>query len=107
MQDNNLSWFQYRILFKILGTKDYLKKIKITEADKCGLCKKSEESIFHLFSLCDQANLIWDGIRQWIKNKIGFDLGFNHTMKTRLGQLGANISPDRSSLTPQVLIGNF
>ena len=25
---------------------------------------------------------------------------------TRLGQLGANISPDRSSLTPQVLIGN-
>ena len=29
------------------------------------------------------------------------------TDKTRLGQLGANISPDRSSLTPQVLIGNF
>ena len=28
-------------------------------------------------------------------------------VKTRLGQLGANISPDRSSLTPQVLIGNF
>ena len=28
-------------------------------------------------------------------------------LKTRLGQLGANISPDRSSLTPQVLIGNF
>ena len=27
--------------------------------------------------------------------------------ETRLGQLGANISPDRSSLTPQVLIGNF
>ena len=26
---------------------------------------------------------------------------------TRLGQLGTNISPDRSSLTPQVLIGNF
>ena len=29
------------------------------------------------------------------------------TLETRLGQLGANISPDRSSLTPQVLIGNF
>ena len=28
-------------------------------------------------------------------------------VETRLGQLGANISPDRSSLTPQVLIGNF
>ena len=30
-----------------------------------------------------------------------------HHFSTRLGQLGANISPDRSSLTPQVLIGNF
>ena len=30
-----------------------------------------------------------------------------YNKNTRLGQLGANISPDRSSLTPQVLIGNF
>ena len=30
-----------------------------------------------------------------------------HNTETRLGQLGANISPDRSSLTPQVLIRNF
>ena len=37
---------------------------------------------------------------------IDIDL-FMKSMKTRLGQLGANISPDRSSLTPQVLIGNF
>ena len=28
-------------------------------------------------------------------------------IETRLGQLGANISPDRSPLMPQVLIGNF
>ena len=32
---------------------------------------------------------------------------FKRNILTRLGQLGANISPDRSSLTPQVLIGNF
>ena len=32
---------------------------------------------------------------------------YNKSEETRLGQLGANISPDRSSLTPQVLIGNF
>ena len=31
----------------------------------------------------------------------------NFNYQTRLGQLGANISPDRSSLMPQVLIGNF
>ena len=27
--DNNIIWFQYRILNKILGTRDYLKKIRI------------------------------------------------------------------------------
>ena len=32
---------------------------------------------------------------------------YYNEQETRLGQLGANISPDRSSLTPQVLIGNF
>ena len=32
---------------------------------------------------------------------------YKSLFRTRLGQLGANISPDRSSLTPQVLIGNF
>ena len=43
---------------------------------------------------------IW--IRWGMTGKIKFNL-----VQTRLGQLGANISPDRSSLTPQVLIGNF
>ena len=32
---------------------------------------------------------------------------YTYYTQTRLGQLGTNISPDRSSLTPQVLIGNF
>ena len=36
-----------------------------------------------------------------------YSISFLLGTKTRLGQLGANISPDRSSLTPQVLIGNF
>ena len=44
------------------------------------------------------------------KCKLYFVL-YSHKLRkvnlTRLGQLGANISPDRSSLTPQVLIGNF
>ena len=57
IQDNNLSWFQYRIMFKILGTKEYLKKVKISETSDCGLCKQSAESIVYLFHECDQANI--------------------------------------------------
>ena len=44
-----------------------------------------------------------------IKN-LGLGIRVDHDpfhTSTRLGQLGANISPDRSSLMPQVLIGDF
>ena len=41
-------------------------------------------------------SFVWDNKPDKVNRKL-----------TRLGQLGANISPDRSSLTPQVLIGNF
>ena len=56
------------------------------------------EISFNLLKAC------LNDIHTWMfENK----LQFNPEKKTRLGQLGANISPDRSSLTPQVLIGNF
>ena len=37
------------------------------------LCKRSIESISHLIGKCDQANIIWDGVRQWVRNKVGLD----------------------------------
>ena len=55
-----------------------------------------------LLSLCSDINVVHSCMMY--KIIIINDLMY---VKTRLGQLGANISPDRSSLTPQVLIGNF
>ena len=43
VQDNHFVWFQYRILYKILGTKEYLKKVNLSNDKLCGLC-----------SLCDR-----------------------------------------------------
>ena len=48
--ENQLFWFQYKILFKILGTKAYLKKVKLSSEGLCGLCSDFEETIEHLFS---------------------------------------------------------
>ena len=50
IQDNEFIWFQYRVLYKILGTKNYLKKVEISDSDECGLCNMESESIDHLFS---------------------------------------------------------
>ena len=81
IQDNEYSWFQYRILFKILGTKEYLKKVKLAENDECGLCKTSIESIDHLFTKCDRANALWENVKQWIQNKLAINVTITDSMK--------------------------
>ena len=70
--------------------------------------------VFKCTQFADDTTLILDGTQQTLVSALntleifGSISGLKmNTDKTRLGQLGANISPDRSSLTPQVLIGNF
>ena len=72
--DNNLIWFQYRVLFKILGTKDYLKKLKLNMNSQCLFCKQYEENLEHLFCKCGEVIKLWENVRQWISNKLGFNL---------------------------------
>ena len=49
IKDNSIIWFQYKLLYGILPTRSYLKKIRKSECDKCALCKECEETIVHLF----------------------------------------------------------
>ena len=60
-----------------------------------------EISLLHEIFI-QKTKITWFSIRK----QTFYDID-QYSVKTRLGQLGANISPDRSSLTPQVLIGNF
>ena len=79
--DNNLIWFQYRVLFKILGTKDYLKKLKLNMNSQCLFCKQYEENLEHLFCKCGEVIKLWENVRQWISNKLGFNLIITKLMK--------------------------
>ena len=67
--DNLVIWFQYKILFGILGTKDFLFKIKIVDSNQCRLCGESAETVQHLFSQCEIVENLWTNIKQWIKRK--------------------------------------
>ena len=49
IKDNSIIWFQYRIIFDILPTRYFLRKIKLTESDVCVFCKDQIETILHLF----------------------------------------------------------
>ena len=49
IKDNTYIWLQYRIIKRILGTKYYLKKTKISNSDICGICHEQTETLVHLF----------------------------------------------------------
>ena len=51
-------WFQYCVLHRILGVKELLVKMKISECNRCRLCDQSAESIIHLFSECTISNTL-------------------------------------------------
>ena len=50
--DNNLIWFQFRIVYRILGTQSKRHKMGQTENGLCRICNSSEETIKHLFVEC-------------------------------------------------------
>ena len=52
IQDNNNIWLQYRIIYRILGTRSLLFKMSITDTNLCRNCMLAEETIEHLFFEC-------------------------------------------------------
>ena len=80
--DNTYKWFQYRIIHKIIGTKNYLKMMKQSDCDQCRLCGECEETSLHLFSECYKVQNLWQNINNWIESKIGSKIILNNTVKT-------------------------
>ena len=51
--DTKLRWFQYRLIHRILSTKSFLYKIKLSDSDLCSYCNKEPETLYHLFIQCE------------------------------------------------------
>ena len=68
--DASLTWFQYRILFRIIGVRKYLKLTKIEEFSTCRLCTNNEETILHLFYNCIKTKDFWENISNWMRIKL-------------------------------------
>ena len=89
IHDNELIWFQYRILYKILGTRDYLKKTKLTMEDECNFCRQGAQTIEHLFAECPTVTPLWENLKDWISKRAGVNLMFDKITKI-LGYLQLN-----------------
>ena len=81
VMDNQLIWFQYRILFGILPTRYFLYKIKQSDSSLCCFCKESPETIAHLFCQCPNVTQLWHNIEHWISNKVKIKLTLINSLK--------------------------
>ena len=79
--DNDLVWFQYKILFNILDTNEYLYKIKISNSNLCRLCGECPETILHLFAQCKEVQDLWQNLNSWIRNKLSIHIDFLDSRK--------------------------
>ena len=74
-------WFQYKILYNILPTRNYLYNLKLADSDLCGFCNTRTETILHLFTECPIVNTLWENMRQWVSNKTHIQIELSKIVK--------------------------
>ena len=77
VSDNNLKWFQMKLIYRILGTKTYTTKLNITVNDKCNFCHEVE-TIMHMFVECPNVKDLWAEAAIYIYNKIHLHIEFSN-----------------------------
>ena len=79
--DNRYIWFQYRTIYRILGTNEYLYKLKLSRTNLCRLCSQNSESIEHLFLHCSHVIILWNNIKTWLFSKISYNADWTNVIK--------------------------
>ena len=74
VQDNTLKWFQYRVIFRILGTRNLLFSMSINESPNCGFCNLEAENLQHIFVECSKVTPFWHIIKMWVRTTLDIDL---------------------------------
>ena len=77
VKDNFLVWSQYRTLYRILGTKDYLVTVKLSTNRTCGFCGIHAETVKHLFVDCSKVQTFWCEIQKFVKVNAGTEFEIN------------------------------
>ena len=61
-RDAKIQYFQFRYLHRIIGTNDFLFRIKIKDSPLCSFCKVENETLEHLFWFCPNVRRFWEEI---------------------------------------------
>ena len=67
--DNQLRWFQLRVLHRRIPTKRFLYHCKISESPLCSFCNNEEETIIHMLWSCPLSQKFWSDLSTLINEK--------------------------------------
>ena len=79
LTDNMIKEFQYKILFRYIGTNKLLYKMKKVDSPRCVLCELYEEGVEHLFFECIIVKNFWLNLMSEYNSR--FDMNFKLTCK--------------------------
>ena len=74
--NNNLIWFQLKLIYRILGTNSYLHKLGTRSSPNCVFCQQPE-SLLHIFYECPNSRELWIDIEKLLKERIRLELKFS------------------------------
>ena len=63
-------YFQYKTIYRTIGTKKLLYQIGKSQNDLCRLCGLEIETISHLLVICTKTKSLWQNLNEWIHLKI-------------------------------------
>ncbi|XP_076472586.1 uncharacterized protein LOC143301988, partial [Babylonia areolata] len=64
-----LKWFQIRICFRILVTNSILRRMGLTESEKCNFCNIEKDTIHHYLWECNYIQSYWLELETLLKDK--------------------------------------
>jgi hypothetical protein len=67
--------FQYKLLYNLVPTNLYLKKIQKSDTDICHWCTKLDETT-HYFVLCEALQPFWNSFTKWCQGMLNEDINF-------------------------------
>lgn len=83
LKDIKLSWLQYRVLHRILGTKYLLYKMNLATDNLCTFCSTHVENVYHLFWGCHFVSPIWKDLADWLNrtlDNVNFDFSLDEVL---------------------------
>ena len=72
-QDKKLQNFQFKLLHKILPTKNLLLKMAVKDNAQCNFCNFSPDSLSHIYFECDKIKELWNSIQNVLNDLLETD----------------------------------